>query len=363
VRAHHINTDGFSLRTMLAEVAAEYAAPCSLAAAPPAIPPWMVPQRDEQDMARRAAWRARLEARPLPPPLFRVAPSGASGYASGVVPFSLTPDVASRLAALSRERGVTLFTTLLAGLLALLRATTGRDDLPIVTPVENRSWPGAERCVGFLANHVVIRASLAAALTFDAVLARTWDAMQEAWNDEAFLAESLAHLAHAELGQDPTAFLQVTFFFDEYMRPDAVRKEELEWAPLPSPSRAAHAFREVIVAFSRSDHDGLDGVLQYKRQAMDDSTAAAFARAYAELLTDVATGSGAELSCLGMGMRTSTDAHTALPTLHVAVDDGQRRPMTEVTASFIVAGAPDVRPLSEARDMVEGDVQPAARYA
>jgi non-ribosomal peptide synthetase component F len=276
-----------------------------------------------------------------------------------VVPFRLTPEVANLLGALSRERGVTLFTTLLAGLFAVLRVATGREDLLIVTPVENRSWPDAERCVGYIANDIVIRVDLAAAPTFEAVLARTWDGLREAWKDEAFSNNSLAHLVHAELGQDPTAFMQVAFFFDEYMRPRPFRSGALEWAPLPLPSRNVTAFRELSLALSRSDDDGIEGALQYKRVAMDDTTASAFAHAYAELMADVATGLTADPSLLAM-RSPAGDGHAQLATLQATVDAWQR-PLTEVAAAFVLAGAPDVRPLSELRDMVTPPLNVAMR--
>src|SRR5262249_45934985 len=69
VRTHHIQTDGFSLRLLLAEVEALVAAP-ELESLGEALAPWSAPVDSAQQEARLAAWTARLEARPLPPPLF-----------------------------------------------------------------------------------------------------------------------------------------------------------------------------------------------------------------------------------------------------------------------------------------------------
>jgi hypothetical protein len=349
-RGHHIQTDGFSLRVMLGELVAEYAEPGSLAALPPAVAPWMAPERREHRAARDAAWTARLTAHPLPPPLFHVGRRGAEGYAGGLAPFRLTRDIASRLDALGRGQGVTMFTTLLAGFFALLRERTQREELWLTTPVANRGWPRAERCVGYVAHNVVIGANLDGASTFEQVLHRTRDAMQEALKDEGFPLESLAYRVHA-LGQDPTTLVQVCFLFDDYTRASSVRSGGLEWALQPLPVRNANTHRELGLFASPSDEHGLEGYLHYKHEALDDASAAAFARDYVALLSDLAAASTGA---------TSWDVPliaepTRSPgwTLGAVAGDRRTAARTEVTAAYVLAGAPEVQPLSALRRLMD----------
>jgi hypothetical protein len=72
---------------------------------------------------------------------------------------------------------------------------------------------------------------------------------------------------------------------------------------------------------------------------MEDVTAAALARAYARLLGSVA------------GETEPVEANA--PRLLVATEGGPRDRLSELTAAYVLAGQPDVRPLSDLRRLIE----------
>src|SRR5262249_60510573 len=71
----------------------------------------------------------------------------------------------------SRREGVTLFVTLMAGLLALLHRYTGQDDLVVGTVSANRSRAELMPLIGFLVNTLPIRCDLSGDPPFGELLA------------------------------------------------------------------------------------------------------------------------------------------------------------------------------------------------
>ncbi|MCP4653906.1 MAG: non-ribosomal peptide synthetase, partial [bacterium] len=98
--------------------------------------------RDQSLEPRIAYWTERLGAQPPAPelPTDRPRPP-VETFAGSRLRVRLDPPLVTRLEALSRERGVTLFMTMLAIFQALLHRHTGQDDLTIGTPVGGRPRP------------------------------------------------------------------------------------------------------------------------------------------------------------------------------------------------------------------------------
>ncbi|HEU4539420.1 MAG TPA: condensation domain-containing protein, partial [Polyangiaceae bacterium] len=93
-------------------------------------------------------------------------------YAGARAEFVLPAGLVGRLTALGRARGATLFTTVAAGLLALLHRYTGQTDLCIGTPVMGRSRVAEEGAVGCFINTLPLRVDLAGAPRVEELLAR-----------------------------------------------------------------------------------------------------------------------------------------------------------------------------------------------
>src|SRR5262249_23225675 len=69
----------------------------------------------------------------------------------------LPPALVEGLQTLSRDEGVTMFMTLLAGFQALLHRYTGQDDIVVGSPIANRTRREVEGLIGFFVNSLVLR--------------------------------------------------------------------------------------------------------------------------------------------------------------------------------------------------------------
>ena len=109
-----------------------------------------------------AYWRGRLagERTVLDLPTDRPRPP-VQTYGGATTRVLLPPELSLRLSALARERGATLFMTLLAVFDVLLYRYTGQADLLVGVPTTGRGRAGFADVVGYFVNPVVLRGDLA----------------------------------------------------------------------------------------------------------------------------------------------------------------------------------------------------------
>ncbi|HEX4829600.1 MAG TPA: amino acid adenylation domain-containing protein [Trebonia sp.] len=88
----------------------------------------------------------------------------------------ISPDVLAGLRELGRKQGTTLYTTVMAALLALLHRYSGQDDLVVGTASANRSRAELAPVIGFLVNTLPIRCDLSGDPTFTDLMARVKEA-------------------------------------------------------------------------------------------------------------------------------------------------------------------------------------------
>src|SRR5262249_47072681 len=96
----------------------------------------------------------------------------AQTYRGATHIFLLSPEVAASLKALSRQEGVSLFMTVLAGLQTLLYRYSGQEEIVVGTDVANRNRLETEGLIGFFVNHLVLRTKLGGNPTFRQLLRR-----------------------------------------------------------------------------------------------------------------------------------------------------------------------------------------------
>jgi amino acid adenylation domain-containing protein len=178
VTLHHIAADGWSVGVLLREFAALYAnealPPLSVQYADYAVwqREWL---RGEALEARLAYWRGRLS--PVPPPLELPVdrlhhPRRGQAFQGGREPLVLPDTLVTGLERMGRERGATLFMTLLAAFEALLHRVTGQDGFAVGTPAANRGPKEIEGLIGFFVNTLALRADFVDDLAFGGLLAR-----------------------------------------------------------------------------------------------------------------------------------------------------------------------------------------------
>ena len=178
---HHIIVDLVSMAVLLHDLGALYEG--ELRHQPSALPPVRLDmpgvERQLREVLARDGerlwehWKERLagEPTPLELPRFRARPP-VQTYAGAAHAFRLPAPLAQRLFTLARERGVTLFTLLLASFQTLLHRYTGQEDVWVGSPVNGRPRPQLASVVGYLVNQVVLRGDLSGEPSFLELLER-----------------------------------------------------------------------------------------------------------------------------------------------------------------------------------------------
>ncbi len=210
---HHSICDGWSLETvMTAEMSALYRA--ALTGTPASLPPLPVQYADFAQWQRAwlqgavldaeiAWWKEHLGAEPpvldLPADHLRPPVPSGRGAVTGIV---LPPEIVQPLAALGRQRGVTLFMTLLAVLQTVLHRWSGQERISIGTPVATRGRVELEGLIGFFINTLVLCGDLSGNPSGAALLDRARDLTLGAFEHQDLPFEKL--VAAVQTRRDPS---------------------------------------------------------------------------------------------------------------------------------------------------------------
>ncbi|MBV9822812.1 MAG: AMP-binding protein, partial [Actinobacteria bacterium] len=184
---HHIATDGWSTRPLLADLDLAYRARCS-GSAPDQEPlpvqyadfaQWqhqMLGEADEPTslMAEQLDyWTTTLAGLPEEIALPRNRPRPATAGAADVVPLEFDRELHEGLVALARRTDVTLFMLLHTTFALLLHRLGAGTDIPLGTPVAGRTDEALDDLIGFFVNTLVLRTDLTGNPTFTQLLHRT----------------------------------------------------------------------------------------------------------------------------------------------------------------------------------------------
>ncbi|HBL30253.1 MAG TPA: non-ribosomal peptide synthetase, partial [Acidobacteria bacterium] len=218
---HHIAGDGWSLGVLTREIGEIYAARCERRAA--ALPDLSIQYADFAHWQRRwlsgeileqqlAYWRERLggarDALRLPTERPR---HDVVDTRSSFLIVELSREVSAELAGLSRSADATLFMTLLAGYMVLLRCHAQQDDILVGTPIANRHLIETEDLIGLFTNTLVLRADLAGQPTFREVIARVREAALGAYAHQDLPFVTLVESLRLERDPNRSPLFQVWF--------------------------------------------------------------------------------------------------------------------------------------------------------
>jgi Condensation domain len=167
---HHIVFDGWSMRVFVRELALLYEAYSKGEAS--TLPELSIQYEDYTHWQREwlksgalekqmAYWEERLRDAP---PIMELRGANArpqvQSYRGEHELIVLPDELGEQLRELSRQEGVTLFMTLLAGFAILLRRYTGREDIILGTDTANRDRIEIEGLIGFFVNQLALRLDL-----------------------------------------------------------------------------------------------------------------------------------------------------------------------------------------------------------
>ena len=295
---HHIVTDGWSLGLMVREIGALYAAFAGGEASPlEALP---------VQYADYAAWQRRWLSGPVleeKVAYWKRQLGGDSGHApdvarlpvdrprtprrtwgGGAVRFHLDPELADAVGRFGRERGATLFMTLLAAFQALLLRHAPQDELTVGTPVAGRNRTEVEDLIGFFVNTLVLRTDLTGAPSFAELVARVREVSLEAHAHQEVPFERLVEELVEERSLSHTPLFQV-FFVLQNMPTAELELPGVTLSGLPGEVRSAK-FDLSLEMEERpaSQGGGIRGTFEYATDLFDAATVERLAEHFQRLL-------------------------------------------------------------------------------
>ena len=376
---HHIVADAWSIGVLVRELSAIYSAfarslPSPLPDLPVQYSDFAVWQREwlQGDVleVQLGWWRERLAGAPAvielpadrPRPAVQSARGGRVGY---VLPASLSEG----MQALVRGEGATLFMALVAGFQALLARTTGRDDLPVGTPIANRNRAEIEDLIGFFVNTLVLRGDLSGDPSFRGLLARSREAALGAYAHQDVPFEKLVEELRPERDLSHSPLFQVMVMLQN------APMEALELPDLtvvPQGTDGGTTKFDLRLGLMQTP-DGLAGSLVYNRDLFDASTVERLGGYLENLLTAAVAHPElplSELPVLGEAerrqllqwgdARPTSDGRTLLHRLFEARATGGRTDRTAVTCSgeHLTYRELDVRANRLAHALIAAGVRP-----
>jgi amino acid adenylation domain-containing protein len=287
---HHIIFDGWSRRILVRELAAHYEAFCSGRARQLASPKlqyadyavWQRKQFQGAYLEKQVSyWKEQLAGIPASLDLPTDHPRPAIQTFNGAkLPVALSPVLTRKLNEYSRERGVTLFMTLLAGFQALLARYSNQDDIVVGSPIANRNRAEIEEMIGFFANTLVLRTKFSAGVSFNELLAQVKETALGAYAHQDVPFEKLVEELQPErnLGQNP--LFQVLFSFQNMPR----QAFELAGLKVSFLDHGEATAKFDISAFLAETPDGVRGRIEYNTDLFDEATVRRMTNHYGALL-------------------------------------------------------------------------------
>ncbi|HKV07487.1 MAG TPA: amino acid adenylation domain-containing protein, partial [Thermoanaerobaculia bacterium] len=288
---HHVIGDGWSVELLVRELALLYGA--FSRGLPSPLPELAIQYADFASWQRRwlagavlerqlGYWRGRLEGAPavLTLPTDRPRPA-VQTFRGAARPVTIPGPLAAALRELARQRGATLFMTLMAAFQALLSRHAGQTDLSVGTPIAGRNHVETEVLVGFFANTLVLRTDLAGDPDLPELVARVREGLLGAYAHQDLPFERLVEELQPERSLSWTPLFQVAFALQSTPL-GAVEVPGLRFEPMTPESGTAKFDLTLLLSESGG---GLAGVLEYNRDLFDGATVQRMVEHFLHLLT------------------------------------------------------------------------------
>lgn len=289
LNAHHLISDGWSMRLIVEQLLVLYKAKDSMNAT--MLPALSIQYKDyaywknmtRNDMAMRAAknyWESKL-ASPSPKLKFPFKKPETSNTLNRVGALYKTQiDLLDyeALESYAKEKQVTFFSLVTALVKVLSYAYTGNEDIRFGTPVSGREHAQLEDQIGLFLNVVVLRSKFDREMTFENFLAQVQQTILEGYEHQNYPIEQLAAnldfvgakqesslydvlivLNTEETGKTTEAFFEQASFANEI--------ENLTIAPFP----IVHNTSKLDLSFFFSQSDTLHLELEYRQDALSNT--------------------------------------------------------------------------------------------
>ncbi|MFJ7903269.1 non-ribosomal peptide synthase/polyketide synthase [Streptomyces sp. NPDC096198] len=290
---HHIVTDGWSTAVLTGDLAHFYRT--ELGAPATELPPLPVQYADyahwqrAQDTAdgetHLAYWKEQLAGiQPLELPTDRPRPAVRTRHGA-TARLELSPDTARRLARVGRDRGTTLFTTLVAAAQTFLARLSGSRDIAVGTVTSGRDRAETQHLIGFFVNTLVVRSTVEPDRPFPEFLAEVRETVLDALAHQEAPFERVVDAVQPERDTSRTPLFQAMVVLQNAPGGD-LDLPGLDVLDIETDLDQA-AF-DLTLEFAETGTGALHGLLTYATDLFDAATAERMARQLATLLTAVA---------------------------------------------------------------------------
>lgn len=303
---HHLVVDGRSMDVLVRDLTACYTGetrPSAGAVRYADFVTWQRARLEPSELERQAAYWTALLADP-PGPLAWPSGTEPSGTEhAGTVRTGAEPAGARRatsrhevrlpagmhqdLEQLSRDCGVTLFTTLLTGFGVLLHREAAQDDIVIATPLDLRRGPDTEDLVGLLINMVALRLRLDDRPTGRDLLLRTHQQVLGAHRNPDLPLAAVVERTRPERARSGRTALGQVMFSLQYEADPVPELDGLRAEPLAA--RREDAVADLILALECGP-DGMVARFTFDPAVLSLDTVTRFGDRLGRLLTAMAAG-------------------------------------------------------------------------
>ncbi|MFE4517494.1 amino acid adenylation domain-containing protein, partial [Kitasatospora sp. NPDC056783] len=289
---HHIVTDGWSTGVLLSDLAHLYRAELGATEGP--LAPLPVQYADYAHWQRTTGapaeeqldyWKHQLDGVvPLRLPTDRPRPAVRTSNGA-TARLELPAEDARRLARVGRERGATLFATLVAAAQAYLARLGGDTDIAVGTVTSGRDRAEVQQLVGFFVNTLVLRSRVEPEQPFTLLLGEVRQTVLDAFAHQDVPFEKVVDAVQPERDTSRGPLFQVLVVFQNTpaAEPDlpglAVSDVETD--------NTRTAF-DLVLEFAETDGGALHGLLTYNTDLFEPATVERMAGQLTALLTAVA---------------------------------------------------------------------------
>ena len=241
---HHIISDGWSTQVLLRELGGLYEAFCAgrpspLAELPIQYADFAAWQREwlqgEVLETQLGYWEEQLKGAPALLELPTKGPRPALQSHRGATETAVFPrSLLTRLKALSRAEGASLFMTLLAAYQTLLGRYSGQEDILVGSPIAGRNRREVEGLIGFFVNMLVLRGDLSGNPTFRELLGRVREVALAAYAHQDLPFERLVEELQPERNLSYNPLFQISFALENTPEPARLGALKTSWGAVSS---------------------------------------------------------------------------------------------------------------------------------
>ncbi|MDJ0732575.1 MAG: amino acid adenylation domain-containing protein [Nostocaceae cyanobacterium] len=290
---HHIISDGWSTDILIREIATLYSSYCTVRLSRlPKLPiqyadfafwqrQWLEGEALQNQLAY---WQQQLsgELPILQLPTDRPRPT-VQTYAGKTLSFVLPETLSEGLKALSKQEGVTLFMTLLAGFKTLLYRYTNQTDIIVGSPIANRNRAEIENLIGFFVNTLVLRSDLSGNPSFRDLLKQIREVALGAYTHQDLPFEKLVEEIQPERNLSHNPLFQVMFVLQNPVK-EKLDLPGLKVEPLTSNSTTAKFDLTLVM---EDVEEGLIAHFEYNTDLFEEITVSRLAANFAVLLQGI----------------------------------------------------------------------------